>query len=57
MIVPKEIENVGTVYPEYKVVVGKKKEGKAGKEIINQLKNKMNTSQKASIETIECIDL
>jgi diguanylate cyclase (GGDEF)-like protein len=57
MIVPKEIENVGTIYPEYKAVVGKMKGGTAGTAIITALKKKMNASEKASIGTIECIDL
>lgn len=57
MIVPKEVENVGTIYPEYKVVIGKKSGGAAGPAVITALKKKMNVSEKATIGTIECIDL
>lgn len=57
MCVPKQIENIGTIYPDYKVAVGKKRTGKADTAIIGTLKKKMNESNKASIGMIECIDL
>ncbi len=55
MIIPKEVENVGTIYPEYKVVVGRKNSGTAGTAVITKLKKKLNASEKASIGTVECI--
>ena len=57
MRVPKDIENVGTVYPEYKVAVGKRRAGAADVSIISSLKKKMNESDAATIGNIECIDL
>lgn len=57
MRVPKDIENVGTVYPEYKVAVGKRRAGNADVSIISSLKKKMNESDAATIGNIECIDL
>lgn len=57
MAVSKEIENVGKISPEYKVVIGKKRSGEVDMSVITQLKKKMNSSDKASVGMIECIDL
>lgn len=57
MCVSKQIENVGTIRPDYKVAVGRKTKGNADTAIIGTLKKKMNESDKATIGMIECIDL
>lgn len=57
MCVSKEIENVGTIHPDYKVAVGKRSSGNADTAIIAKLKKKMNESEKATIGMIECIDI
>ena len=57
MSVSKQIENVGTVRPDYKVAVGKRTKGTADTALIGKLKTKMNESDKAAIGMIECIDL
>ncbi len=57
MSVSKQIENVGTIRPDYKVVVGKRTKGNADIAIIGTLKQKMNESEKATMGMIECIDL
>ncbi len=57
MCVSKQIENVGTVRPEYKVAVGKKTKGNADTAIIGKLKMKTNGSEAATIGMIECFDL
>lgn len=56
MIVPEEIENVGTIYPEYKVAVGKRA-GKADSSVITELKTVMNNSGKATFGMIDCKDI
>lgn len=56
MCVAKQIENVGTIRPEYKVVVGKRTKGNADTAIIGKLK-KLNESDKATMGMIDCIDI
>ena len=57
MMVSKEIENVGRISPEYKVVIGKKQTGDVNMSVVTDLKKKLNESEKASVGMIECIDL
>ena len=56
MIAPEKIENVGTIYPQYKVAMGKTIRT-VDSSVVTKLKTIMNNEDVATFGMIDCVDL